>query len=107
MKQLLIICVLALALAGCSKKETKVPMVATETSSASTKCASTATATMKASTSGADKPSANPSTQPAADKGKVAAPNSINSYGDVEIFGFDDDVDDDNDMDRFMEDYDD
>lgn len=31
--------------------------------------------------------------------------SSRNSYGDDEILGFDDDVDDDNDMDAFMNDY--
>ena len=102
MKQLLIICVLALALAGCSKKETDTPVtiltpesisVAHDSSAADT---TSATSTVNTSTS-----SSTPSST-----GKVAPPNSINSYGDVEIFGFDDDVDDDNDMDRFMEDYD-
>jgi len=35
-------------------------------------------------------------------RGSLHAPDSYNSNGDVELFGFDDDIDDDNGMDFFM-----
>ena len=39
------------------------------------------------------------------EQGELTAPDSYSKDGNIELYGFDDDVDDDNDMDGYMNDY--
>lgn len=101
MKPFILIVAMACAVASCSKKIEPQDMapggdtVYTDTLCTDTLCTDTLPATAGTSST-TPAPSANST---------FNGVSSRNSYGDDEILGFDDDVDDDNDMDAFMNDY--
>ena len=105
MKPLILIMAMVCAMASCSKKpqSASLPPVSTlDTLHADT----LHTDTLHTDTTSTDSLPATTST--AATSASTSSFNGVssrNSYGADEILGFDDDVDDDNDMDAFMNDY--
>ena len=100
MKPLILIMAMVCAMASCSKKPQSASLAPVST--LDTICADT----LHADTTSTDSLPATTST--AATSAATSSFNGVssrNSYGADEILGFDDDVDDDNDMDAFMNDY--
>ena len=103
MKPLILIMAMVCAMASCSKKPQSASLAPVST--LDTICADTLHAdTLHADTTSTDSLSATSSTA-ATSTSSFNGVSSRNSYGADEILGFDDDVDDDNDMDAFMNDY--
>ncbi|MGM9869370.1 MAG: hypothetical protein ACI30R_07070 [Sodaliphilus sp.] len=106
MKPLIILFAMACALASCTQKPTA---SYADYSPLSIECDSLATDSIYADTIVYDT-LPTPATISVTnisekDNGSFNGVSSRNSYGSQEILGFDDDVDDDNDMDAFMNDY--
>lgn len=105
MKPLILIMAMVCAMASCSKKPQSASL--DPVSTLDTICADTLhTDTLHTDTTSTDSLPATSST--AATSASTSSFNGVssrNSYGAAEILGFDDDVDDDNDMDAFMNDY--
>ena len=105
MKPLILIMAMVCAMPSCSKKPQSASLAPVST--LDTICADTLhTDTLHTDTTSTDSLSATSST--AATSASTSSFNGVssrNSYGADEILGFDDDVDDDNDMDAFMNDY--
>ncbi len=98
---ILAITAIVLAFSACSKKSDNTPAPPATV----TVCDTDTVATPADTT---PPPVAAPATQSAAKPSAGSTFNGVsskNSNGDDEILGFDDDVDDDNDMDAFMNDY--
>ena len=104
MKPLILIMAMVCAMASCSKKpqSASLPPVST----LDTICADTLhTDTTSTSTDSLPATSSTATTSASTSTSSFNGVSSRNSYGADEILGFDDDVDDDNDMDAFMNDY--
>ena len=105
MNPLILIMALVCAMASCSKKPQSASL--DPVSTLDTICADTLhTDTLHTDTTSTDSLPATSST--AATSASTSSFNGVssrNSYGADEILGFNDDVDDDNDMDAFMNDY--
>ncbi len=95
---ILIAAAMCLSLGGCSQKKAASPMPCPDQA---TVCDSDTTAPADTVPTGAGGTAA----PKAAQNSSFNGVSSKNSNGDDEILGFDDDVDDDNDMDAFMNDY--
>ena len=103
MKPLILIMAMVCAMASCSKKPQSASLAPVST--LDTICADTLHAdTLHTDTTSTDSLPATSSTA-ATSTSPFNGESSRNSYGAAEILGFDDDVDDDNDMDAFMNDY--
>ena len=103
MKPLILIMAMVCAMASCSKKPQSASLAPVST--LDTICADTLHAdTLHTDTTSTDSLPATTSTA-ATSTSSFNGVSSRNSYGADEILGFDDDVDDDNDMDAFMNDY--
>ncbi len=98
---ILIAAAMCLALGGCSQKKAASPMPSPAQDATCNSDSTAPTDTVPpvpVSTAAPDAPKA-------AQNSTFNGVSSKNSNGDDEILGFDDDVDDDNDMDAFMNDY--
>ena len=103
MKPLILIMAIVCAMASCSKKPQSTSLAPVST--LDTICADTLhTDTLHTDTTSTDSLPATSSTA-ATSTSSFNGVSSRNSYGADEILSFDDAVDDDNDMDAFMNDY--
>ena len=106
MKHLIILFAMACALASCSQKPTASDA---DHSPQPIECdtleTDAHTDTIVSDTLFTPAPAASSTNAPEKGNGSFNGVSSRNSYGSQEILGFDDDVDDDNDMDAFMNDY--
>ena len=105
MKPLILIIAMVCAMASCSKKPQSASLAPVSTHD--TICADTLhTDTLHTDTTSTDSlPATSTTAATSAATSSFNGVSSRNSYGADEILGFDDDVDDDNDMDAFMNDY--
>lgn len=102
MKPLILIMAMVCAMASCSKKPQSASLAPVST--LDTICADTLHADTT-STSTDSLPAISSTAATSTSTSTFNGVSSRNSYGADEILGFDDDVDDDNDMDAFMNDY--